>query len=206
MVQANGVNNGSGARVAQQTGAILARRIARPAQYPGRRPLSVFRPRHRHSRRSRRSITYSMAMARRPASNSSSPNATRPISAPTASAAWRSAAHRNSVSQSEDAATPFGLKLASVTIDPDQCHRERPDRLARLADASICRAAFRMPASQSPCASTCRTARSANLTLTATTNSPPGANEFTIGATPAATAANLQTALTTAVGKLAGAR
>ena len=43
---------------------------------------------------------------------------------------------------------------------------------------------------------------SENLTLTATTNSPPGANEFTIGATPAETATNFQTALTTAIGKL----
>ena len=40
------------------------------------------------------------------------------------------------------------------------------------------------------------------LILTATTTSPPGANQFTIGATPAATATNLQTALTTAVGTL----
>ena len=44
---------------------------------------------------------------------------------------------------------------------------------------------------------------SENLTLTATTNSPPGADQFTIGATPAATAANLQGALTGAIGKLA---
>jgi len=43
----------------------------------------------------------------------------------------------------------------------------------------------------------------APLTLTATTASPPGTNQFTIGATPAATAANLQAALTTAVGTLA---
>jgi len=42
-----------------------------------------------------------------------------------------------------------------------------------------------------------------DLTLTATTATPPGTNEFTIGASPAATAANLQAALTTAVGKLA---
>jgi flagellar hook-associated protein 3 FlgL len=41
------------------------------------------------------------------------------------------------------------------------------------------------------------------LTLTATTVSPPGTNQFTIGATPSATAANLQAALTTAVGTLA---
>ncbi|MGA7972200.1 MAG: flagellar biosynthesis protein FlgL [Pseudolabrys sp.] len=42
-----------------------------------------------------------------------------------------------------------------------------------------------------------------NLTLTATTNSPPGANQFTIGASPTATATNLQTALNTALGTAA---
>ena len=41
------------------------------------------------------------------------------------------------------------------------------------------------------------------ITLQATTASPPGANQFTIGATPAATQANLQAALTTSVDKLA---
>ena len=44
---------------------------------------------------------------------------------------------------------------------------------------------------------------SQTITLQATTASPPGANQFTIGATPAATAANLQTALTGAIGSLA---
>ncbi len=41
------------------------------------------------------------------------------------------------------------------------------------------------------------------LTMTATTASPPGANAFTIGATPAATAANLQAALTSSIRTLA---
>jgi hypothetical protein len=41
------------------------------------------------------------------------------------------------------------------------------------------------------------------LTLTATANSPPAAGEFTIGATPGATATNFQSSLTVAVGKLA---
>jgi hypothetical protein len=41
------------------------------------------------------------------------------------------------------------------------------------------------------------------LTMTATTTTPPGTNAFTIGATPAATAANLQSALTTSVQTLA---
>lgn len=44
---------------------------------------------------------------------------------------------------------------------------------------------------------------SEKLTLTATTASPPGAGQFTIGANAAATATNLQAALTTGVGKLA---
>jgi flagellar hook-associated protein 3 FlgL len=42
-----------------------------------------------------------------------------------------------------------------------------------------------------------------NLTLQATTTTPPGTNQFTIGATPTATAANLQAALTTGIGQLA---
>lgn len=44
---------------------------------------------------------------------------------------------------------------------------------------------------------------SQSITLTATTSSPPGTNQFTIGASPADTAANLQTALTSAIGSLA---
>lgn len=44
---------------------------------------------------------------------------------------------------------------------------------------------------------------SENLTLTATTDSPPGANQFTIGATPAATATNFKAALTSGLGTLA---
>src|SRR5581483_597065 len=44
---------------------------------------------------------------------------------------------------------------------------------------------------------------SETITLIATTASPPGANQFTIGADTTATAANLQTALTTSVSTLA---
>jgi flagellin-like hook-associated protein FlgL len=43
-----------------------------------------------------------------------------------------------------------------------------------------------------------------DLTMTATTASPPPTNQFTIGANPAATAANLQAALTASVKTLAG--
>jgi flagellar hook-associated protein 3 FlgL len=44
---------------------------------------------------------------------------------------------------------------------------------------------------------------SSSVTLTATNDSPPGANEFTIGADAATTTTNLQTALTASIGKLA---
>jgi flagellar hook-associated protein 3 FlgL len=44
---------------------------------------------------------------------------------------------------------------------------------------------------------------SQTISLQATAASPPGANQFTIGATAAATATNLQTALTTAISSLA---
>lgn len=43
-----------------------------------------------------------------------------------------------------------------------------------------------------------------NLTLTATTQSPPGNNQFTIGGSIGATVSNLQSALSTALGNLAG--
>jgi flagellar hook-associated protein 3 FlgL len=44
---------------------------------------------------------------------------------------------------------------------------------------------------------------SETISLQATASAPPGPNQFTIGGTPALTAANLQAALTTAVGTLA---
>jgi len=43
----------------------------------------------------------------------------------------------------------------------------------------------------------------ANVTLAATTSSTPGANQFSIGTTTGLTAANLQSVLTTAIGKVA---
>jgi flagellar hook-associated protein 3 FlgL len=108
-----------------------------------------------------------------------------------------------SVSLAEDVAgSPFGLKLASVS--------------STLSNATVTGPAGSPPAiavdfsGGNPNAGetiqyrfTLPDGTSENLTLTATTSTPPGPNEFTIGATPADTAANLQTALNTAVGKLA---
>ncbi len=114
------------------------------------------------------------------------------ISAPTAS----------SVSLAEDAASPFGLKLASVSSNLSNATVSGPSGSPaslsvdfsggnpNVGDTITLR--FNLPDGTSE-----------NLTLTATTDSPPGANQFTIGATPATTAANFQAALTTSIGKLA---
>jgi flagellar hook-associated protein 3 FlgL len=107
----------------------------------------------------------------------------------------------NAVSMTDDA-SPFGLKLASVTSNLTNAAVSGPSGSpATLSvdlsggnpnDGDTLTVRFNLP-----------DGTSANLTLTATSKSPPGANQFSIGATPADTAANLQAALTTAVGKLA---
>lgn len=108
-----------------------------------------------------------------------------------------------SVAVTEDAVSPFGFKLASVSSGLTNAVVTGPagSPAALSVDLSggnpnngdTITLRFDLPDGTTE-----------NLTLTATTNSPPGDNEFTIGANPTATTANLQTALTTAVGKLAG--
>jgi flagellar hook-associated protein 3 FlgL len=108
----------------------------------------------------------------------------------------------NSVTVAEDAVSPFGFKLASIS--------------ATLANATVSGptgspASVGVTLSGQPNPGDTLTLRfnlpdgsSATLTLTATTDSPPGANAFTIGPDVATTTANLKNALTTAIGKLAG--
>ena len=98
--------------------------------------------------------------------------------------------------QVDDDASPFGFKLASVSSSLSNATVTGPSGSpASLSvdlsggnpnDGDSLMLRFNLP-----------DGTSANLTLTATSSSPPGANQFSIGATPAATAANLQTALTT---------
>lgn len=105
-----------------------------------------------------------------------------------------------SISQ-ENAGSPFGFQLAGIS--------------STIAGASVSGPSGSPPAvsvdlASNPAAGgtvsldlTLPDGSSQTITLTATTASPPGANQFTIGATAGDTAANLQTALTTAVGNLA---
>ncbi len=109
----------------------------------------------------------------------------------------------NTVTVAEDSVSPFGFKLASVsstlthgtvagpTGSPQSLSIRFVGGVPNAGDTMTLR--FNLPDGTSQ-----------NLTMTATTDSPPGANEFTIGASAGATAANLQSALTTSVGKLAG--
>jgi flagellin-like hook-associated protein FlgL len=106
------------------------------------------------------------------------------------------------VSVSEDAAnSPFGFKLKSVSSSLTGATVTGPSGSPSSISVDLSTATVNSGDSISfdltlPDGST------QSVSLTATSSSPPGANQFTIGATPADTATNLQTALTTAVGNL----
>ena len=105
------------------------------------------------------------------------------------------------VSLQEDAG-PFGFKLASVNANLTNASVSGPTGSpagasvtfsGQPSDGEMLTFNFNLPDGTTQA-----------LTLTATTQSPPGANQFMIGANANATAANLQTALSGALGTLAG--
>jgi flagellin-like hook-associated protein FlgL len=107
----------------------------------------------------------------------------------------------STTSIAEDAVSPFGFKLAGVSSNLSNATVSGPSGSPAAVSVNFTGAPndgeavtlnFNLPDGTTQ-----------NLTLTATTQSPPGANQFTIGATPAATAANFQAALTTSLGTLA---
>jgi flagellar hook-associated protein 3 FlgL len=106
-----------------------------------------------------------------------------------------------SVQVAEDAVSPFGFKLASVTSTLTGATVTGPsgspatasvDFTANPNEGEAIKFKFNLPDGTTE-----------TLTLAATNSTTPGDNQFTIGATPTATAANLQAALTAAIGKLA---
>jgi flagellin-like hook-associated protein FlgL len=105
------------------------------------------------------------------------------------------------VSVAEDAVSSFGFKLAGVTSALTNAVVTPPagspaslsvDLTANPNAGETIEFNFTLPDGSNE-----------SVTLTATTSTPPGSNEFTIGASSAITAANLQVALTAALGKLA---
>ena len=107
------------------------------------------------------------------------------------------------VTVGEDVAgSPFGFKLASVNSTLTGAAVTGPSGSPKSISVDLT-AATPNPGDSIQFDFTLPDGTSQNITLQATANSPPGANQFTIGATPGATATNLQAALTTAVGNLA---
>ncbi len=106
----------------------------------------------------------------------------------------------SSVSLADDSATsPFGFKVASITSNLTG---------ATVTSSSPPSVAVNLGANPNAGDTiafglTLPDGSSQTITLQATTDSPPGANQFTIGANATATAGNLQTALSGAVASLA---
>jgi flagellin-like hook-associated protein FlgL len=106
------------------------------------------------------------------------------------------------VSLSEDVAgSVFGFKLGSVSSTLTNATATGPT--GSPASISVDLATNPNPGDTLTLTFKLPDGTTSNLTLTATTSSPPATGQFTIGATPAATAANLQAALTTGVTTLA---
>jgi flagellin-like hook-associated protein FlgL len=201
MVQANGVSNGNGALVAQQTGqSSLDQLLALLNSQAGDRYLFSGRATdtpavetldHIMNGDGTRAGLKQLIAERNQADLGSDGLGRLTISG-----------SGNSVQVAEQA-TSFGLKLASMTSTVTGATVSGPTGSPPSAGIDFSGA--------TPNAGETVTVRfnlpdgtSENLTLTATNDSPPGANEFTIDANPGQTASNFQAALTTAVGKLAG--
>ncbi|MDE2331854.1 MAG: flagellar protein [Bradyrhizobium sp.] len=106
------------------------------------------------------------------------------------------------VSVAEDAAgSPFGLKLSQVTSSLTGATVTGPS--GSPAAISVNLGSNPNSGDQISFTFTQPDGTSASVRLTATTTSPPPTGSFLIGSTPAATAANLNTALTAAIGTVA---
>jgi hypothetical protein len=118
------------------------------------------------------------------------------ITAPTAAAP-------NTVSVAEDAAgSPFGLKLSSVSSSLTGATVTGPSGSPAAVSITL-GAANPNPGDQVTINFNLPDGTTDSVKLTASNATPPPAGSFAIGATPAATAANLNAALNTAIGTLA---
>jgi flagellar hook-associated protein 3 FlgL len=108
----------------------------------------------------------------------------------------------STVSINEDVAgSPFGFKLAGVSSSLTGATITQPTGSPSTATVTL--GSNPNSGDSVQFSLTLPDQTSQTISLQATSTAPPGANQFVIGATPAATAANLQAALTTAVGNLA---
>ena len=198
MVQANGVSNGSGAAVAQQTRSprsISCSRCStpRPATgicFPVGLPIAGRGDARSHSQRRR----YAGGLKQLISERNQADLGVDGLGRLTISASGPSTV------QVDEQATSFGFKLASATSTVTGATVTGP--AGSPASVSVAFSAVPNPGETVTMRFNLPDGTSQNLTLTATKNSPPGANEFTIGATANQTAANFQAALTTSIGTL----
>jgi len=199
MVQANGVSNGSGAIVAQQTAqssldqliALLNARAGDRYLFSGRatdQPAVETLDNILNGDGARAGLKQ-LISERNQADLGIDGLGRLTISAPTPSSV-----------QIDEQATTFGFKLASITTTSAGATVSGPT--GAPASMSINFSAVPNPGDTVTVRLDLPDGTSENLTLTATNDSPPGANEFTIGANANLTADNFKTALTTAIGKL----
>jgi flagellar hook-associated protein 3 FlgL len=110
----------------------------------------------------------------------------------------------NTVSVAEDVAgSPFGLKLSSVSSSLTGGATVSSPSGSPAGVSITLGTTNPSPGDQVSLTFNLPDGTTASVQLTASSANPPPAGSFTIGATPAATAGNLSTALNTSIGKLA---
>ncbi len=105
------------------------------------------------------------------------------------------------VVQVDEQATTFGLKLASATSNLTNATVTGPTGSPATMSVDFT-GGNPNPGDNITLRFTLPDGSTQNLTMTATTSNPPGANGFAIGANASNTAANFQTALTSSIGTL----
>ena len=106
-----------------------------------------------------------------------------------------------SVGVDEDAVSPFGFKLGSVSSTLSNATVSGPS--GSPPGLSVAFTGLPSAGESLNLSLTLPDGTTQNITLTATTNTPPGTNQFTIGATAIETATNLQSVLTSTITDLA---
>jgi flagellar hook-associated protein 3 FlgL len=200
MVQANGVSNGSGAEVAQQTGlnsldqllALLNAQAGDRYLFSGRATdtPAVETLDHILNGNGSRAGLKQLINERNQADLGVDGRGRLTIGA-----------GGPNIVQIDEQATTFGFKLGSITTTVAGATTSGPAGSPASMNIDFSAAAPN-PGDTVTVRLNLPDGTSENLTLTATTDSPPGANEFTIGGTAGQTANNFQTAITTSIENL----
>ena len=176
-------SDSSGDQCGAADGAILARCNSRPAQHPGRRPLFVLRSATDQPAVETIDHILNGDGAQAGLKQLISERTQADLGADGLGRLVINAADRDLGSRRRRSAVAVRLKLASVTSTLTDATVTGPTGFPASLGRFLRRCP--MPATRLTLRFNLPDGTSENLTLTATTKSPPGANQFTIGATPA---------------------